>query len=146
MFKKIDTEFNSKIITSSLLSEDGRILIVKFKGEHRIGSEGNPDSLYMFSELLKLYFIFEPLLVIVDLSELNYKWGNTILKITNFFNEIGRDTDEKNKLVIIVYSVQNKEPLIQLNSLLQEGRREFCENITKAESLAKIYVEKYDNI
>ena len=66
---------------------------------------------------MSYYFLFEPIAVIIDLQELQYEWGNTILKTLNLFSEIGRDEYEKRKHTFIITSDKND---IAINSLLKK--------------------------
>lgn len=112
---EIKTYNYSKIKSRIYLDKDQKILFGKFSGIYRPGSKGNDDGLFIFSKICSVYFLFETLsALVIDLTDLEYTWGNTILKSLNFFNEIGRDDTEKEKRVIIVTSESNFDAIDSL--------------------------------
>jgi len=69
-----------------------RVLEVRFGGEYRHGSLGNPDADAMVSWLAELLARAEPDVVLLDLSALRYTWGDGLLRV---FEQIGRfDADQ----------------------------------------------------
>lgn len=144
---KIDLKQSSNITCDATIAEDNTILCVNVFGEYRSGSKGNPDGLYLFSFLVAYYFVFEPIAIILDLSRLEYTWGNTILKSLNFFTEIGRDTDEKNKSIIIIHSPNNRQAIYDVLKFTIESNRILCKDYDEALGVAikKVdeYLEKY---
>ena len=93
--------------------------------------------------LASYYFIYEPVSIIIDIRELEYDWGNTILKSINFFKETGRDEDEKNRQVIIIVSPANKEAISDTLSIVENGNPEICHAYDTAINIASRNVNKY---
>ncbi len=58
--------------------EGARILIIEFKGEHGIGSEGNNDSLFMTTIVRAAMNVWYVDGIVLDFSDLIYEWGNSI--------------------------------------------------------------------
>jgi len=54
------------------------ILVIAFKGEYRIGSQGNPDANYMHAKGDFGADLYHPSGIILDLRELDYKWGDEL--------------------------------------------------------------------
>lgn len=140
---KINLDKSSNINCDFEITEDNTILYVKVSGDYRSGSEGNSDGLYLFSLIVANYFMYEPICIILDLRNIKYNWGNTILKSLNFFNEIGRDEDEKNKLIIIIHSSENLIALTELLKMVANSNRIMCKNYDEALSAAIRNVEEY---
>lgn len=63
------------------------ILEVQFVGEYRWGSAGNPDAAMMVQVLSGLLARVEPDVVLLDVSQLRYEWGNSLLRV---YELIGR--------------------------------------------------------
>lgn len=53
-------------------------LRVAFKGKYRDGAAGRPDAGYMKGIVVTGIEVWDPVSVIVDLSELEYEWGDNI--------------------------------------------------------------------
>jgi hypothetical protein len=141
--KPISLSATSQLSSSFAVNAEGTVILATFSGPYRNGSSGNGDGLYMFSMLAAHYLIFEPICVILDLTKLEYHWGNTILRTTNFFNELGRNSDEKAKRVIIVASESTREALAPIEKSLTEGNRTYCGDVKEALALAQKEVESY---
>jgi hypothetical protein len=140
---RVNLEQISNINCDFSITEDNAILYVKVSGNYREASAGNLDGLYLFSLLAAHYFAFEPITLILDIQQLKYSWGNTINKSLNFFSEIGRDADEKNKLIIIICSEINQPSVLSITNTLIDGNRLLCENYNEASNAAIKYVENY---
>lgn len=139
----INLKNDSHLNCSLSITDDYHILCATVLGKYRTGSEGNTDGLYLFSKIVSHYFVFEPLVLILDLRELEYSWGNTILKSINFFYEIGRDRDEQNKVSIVIPSQNNKHAIKGLLDIITDGRVILCEDYRDAFDLAATYVREY---
>jgi len=79
-------ETNALIHVSFQLATSGKkqvhpTLIAKFTGRYRDGSQGNPDTEFMVSILNKATKIWSPCDIILDFSNLTYKWGNGMLEV-----------------------------------------------------------------
>lgn len=54
------------------------ILVVRFIGEYREGSLGNPDAAFMGAMVLAGLTAWEPSAAVIDLSGLKYVWGDML--------------------------------------------------------------------
>jgi hypothetical protein len=54
------------------------ILVVKFTGQYRDGSLGNPDAGFMNAMIIAALTAWEPSAAIIDLSQLKYVWGDML--------------------------------------------------------------------
>ena len=57
---------------------DRPVLVIRFAGEYRHGSAGEPDARFMFAMLAAAFQAWECWAVILDLSGLSYEWGDDI--------------------------------------------------------------------
>jgi len=140
---RVDLRQFSGIICDFTITEDNTILFVKALGKYRSGSDGNCDGLYLFSVLVAYYFVYEPISMILDVRDLEYSWGNTILKSLNFFNEVARDNDEKNKVIIIIHSDENQQAITGVLKMLKDGKQILCKDPDEAFGIAIEKVQKY---
>jgi hypothetical protein len=143
VFKNLELDQYSALAIKFSITEDENILLAKVFGFYGIGSEGNGDGLFLFSQLVAHYFVFEPISLILDLQELEYSWGNTILKSLNFFSEIGRDEDEKKQKVITIVSDKNSKPISEVLKMVNEDCYLLSNNLTQAINFAEKEVIKY---
>lgn len=58
-----------------------QVLELRFAGEYRAGSEGNPDAAAMKELVITQLARTEPDVVLLDLSRLRYGWGDAILRV-----------------------------------------------------------------
>lgn len=56
-------------------------LIAKFIGEYQDGSSGKPDSRFMAGMVEMAVAIWHPAAVVLDLSELQYEWGDDMANL-----------------------------------------------------------------
>lgn len=133
----------SKIKHEALYNEDRTVLMVKFSGYYNPDAEGVFDGLYMHAMLASHYFIYEPVTIILDLRELEYTGGQTILKSINFFGVIGRDELEQHKRVIIIASRENKAAIDEALSILPAPNQEICGYYETAIRIATQIVNNY---
>ena len=61
---------------SSRITNYFDILTIKYSGKYRIGSAGNGDAQYMYAKGEYGLNCFRPSAVILDLSEIEYEWGD----------------------------------------------------------------------
>lgn len=136
--KKIEIDKISNINSNALIDSEFKFVVLQFSGSYRIGSEGNNDGLYIFSKICSMYFMYETIsLLVLDFRSLDYKFGNTILKSLDFFNEIGRDNEEKNKSILIVVSESNSKPIEKLLNLSTNTSCKVLFNYDEAISIAQ---------
>lgn len=67
------------------------ILVVSFVGVYPPGSQGNAHATYMSAMALQALAAFDPVCLILDLSDLSYVWGDSLLGV---FQAIGQYTNE----------------------------------------------------
>jgi len=125
------------------ISEEGTVLTAEFTGVYPTGSLGNQAGMYMFAMLVKNYFYTSPICIILDLSQLEYSWGDTISSSLNFFCEVGRDKEEMGQKMVIVFSEKNQNSLIDLCSNFSAGNRSFCNEMREAIEIAELEVAEY---
>ncbi|WP_460219416.1 hypothetical protein [Psychroserpens sp. MEBiC05023] len=82
--------------------EDFRFLYCKVMGQIKKGSNGNNSADYLFGKICQYYFQTNCYVLILDFSELQYEFGDRLRKTLNFFNEIGRDLEEKENPILII--------------------------------------------
>jgi hypothetical protein len=143
ILNKIQLNDYSLLKASFASACDDTVLVAKFEGDYRHGSSGSNDGLFMAATLAAHFALLEPVCLVLDLRELRYEWGNTILKAINFFYEFGRDEEEKNKGVVIVASKTVRNALAGLEQLLTSGRRIYCEDFDEALSIAEREAKAY---
>ncbi|MBS1910963.1 MAG: hypothetical protein JST22_03160 [Bacteroidetes bacterium] len=122
---------------------DGTVMIARFEGRYRRGSQGNGDGLFMAAILAAYFAVLDPVCLVLDLRDFDYEWGNTILKAINFFYEYGRDADEKDKAVVIVATGETRRSLDTLEQTIKSGKRIYCEGIEDAMSSAEEEARSY---
>ncbi len=138
-------KFTSQIIKSSISVDSERTyLYAKFEGEYPVGSLGNGEGMFIFSKISAAYFLFDTIVnIIVDLSDLEYKKGNTLLKAINFFEEIGRDLEEKDKKVIVISSSSNYESIKSLKGMTKNKNIILESDLNTAILIAKKDIEEF---
>lgn len=118
-------DFGSNIKLVFKTDDSEGLIVAEVSGDYRSGSNGNNDAAIILAELSAYYLNFEPLTMIIDLSRMNYSWGNTLLKVLNLFKTIGRNEFERELFLGIVYSEQNKSAIA---SLIQCDESDLPEN------------------
>ena len=58
---------------------DGGILLVEIEGVIPVGSLGSPDCRYIRQELGRAILAFEPGAILVDLRQMDYRYGNALV-------------------------------------------------------------------
>lgn len=110
LYKEINhNNFESNIKCHFFVDDNERILIINTKGVIRLGSEGSIDVNKIFINTVGYYFFIEPIALLFDLRDLEYKYGNSINKILNFLQIVGRDDYEKKLPIYFVISSKNEE-------------------------------------
>ncbi len=144
VLKKIELSNFSDISFDIKINEECTTLYSKFSGEYKPGSLGNKDGLFMFSKLTSTYFIYETIVnLIIDLSELKYSEGNTLLKSLNFFAEIGRDQEEKEKQIFVLVSKTNRDRIESVLNLIEDGHYIIFDTVELALEAAEENTKEY---
>lgn len=111
--KRRETNRNVDITQEYTLhgSNNIEVMVLKFCGNHGIGSRGNEDSNYIHNVIFDKwdYTKKETTYVIVDLENFSYSWGNSITKNFHF-------NDYENIHVVFV-----------LGNKCSKGLKELCE-------------------
>ncbi|OSZ78626.1 hypothetical protein CAP35_10355 [Chitinophagaceae bacterium IBVUCB1] len=141
--KEIDIFKISAIKYQSFVTDDETTLAIKYSGIYGEGSFGNLDGIFMHFILAGHYFALNPMVIIIDLTELEYKWGNTISRIINFFGEMEYDGEKIDKKVLVITSKKNHESLNNLSTHLAFGQRYFFNSEEEAMQFAKKEIERY---
>lgn len=143
-FTKIKIEENTAIKSNVFINEECNMILAAFEGDYHLGSKGNLDGLFIFSKITSSYFLYDTISVILlDFRNLNYRFGNTLLKSLNFFEEIGRDEEEKNKMVFIVVSKLNTNPILDLLNMKVKKNHFVYEDYDEAIKDCLYHARKY---
>lgn len=142
-FRKSIIRSHSKIDHEAYYNEDNTVLMVKFSGYYNPDAEGVFDGIYMHSILASHYFAYGAIAIIIDLRELDYTGGHTILKTINFFRVIGRDEHDYKKQVIVIASRENKPAIDEVLSIIPEPSTEICGYYETAIRIATQFVRDY---
>ncbi len=142
-FRKIDLAAYCKLDCEASVSSDGAVLILRFSGDYRPGSDGNGDGLFMAAMTSAYCSLCEPTSLVLDLRMLNYTWGNTILRTINFFWETGLDDDERSRSVVIVATGATLAALESLDRQVTSGTRSYTESIDSAVARAEVAAREY---
>jgi len=73
------------------------VLVIRFEGTYRIGSEGNPDAAFMVAIGNAGVYAFNPDAIITDLSALTYEWGDEMAGVM----DIGCDRRNKPTSLVV---------------------------------------------
>lgn len=134
--------YGSNIKFEAKIDDSDRVLLVNIQGDYRKGSQGNNDADLIYGFVSSYFLIVEPDVVIINLSKLNYTWGNSIIKVLNLMKSIGRDKYERNLNLLIVLSEKNKKYIASLlqceENLLPEN---FYDNLEVALAKAKQIID-----
>lgn len=141
--QKLDLNKLSQIDCTFSISNDQTLLVAKITGSYQEGSEGNIDGFYIFSQIVSYYFIYESICLVLDLRDLKYTWGNTLLKSLDFFNEIGRDNEERNKPVLVVCSDANEQSIASLLNPKKFENLFISKDLDKALKIASERITQY---
>ena len=98
----INYEKDKDLTVDFKIDEDFRFLYCKAIGQIKKGSYGNNSADYLFGKVCQYYFQTNCYVLILDFSELEYEFGDRLSKTINFFNEIGRDLEEKENPILII--------------------------------------------
>lgn len=85
---------------SSRITDYHDILTIKYSGKYGIGSAGNGDAQYMYAKGEYGLNCYEPMAAILDLSEIEYEWGDMMDLVFNIGSNQYIDTEFPIALVI----------------------------------------------
>jgi hypothetical protein len=68
-------------LVDPLQTDRYKILVVAFAGEYPEGSRGNRHGWYVATSTLHGLHAFQANCIILDFTELSYRWGNTLLQV-----------------------------------------------------------------
>lgn len=75
---QIKAEYYTGRISIDKDKYDKKVLIIKYIGYYRPGSEGNPDATYMYALANFAESLYNPEAIILDLTELAYEYGDRL--------------------------------------------------------------------
>lgn len=93
------------------------ILIVSFFGNYPDGSMGNEHGAYIAHMTVHGLLAFAPDCIILDLRELEYRWGNTLLRVfqdISGFKDQDKEQDEPYFPVLVVTSQKSRGGFLSL--------------------------------
>lgn len=138
-----DKEENLNVLFK--VDKDFKTLYCSVSGNIKDGSLGNSTADYLFGKISQYYFQTNAFILILDLTDLIYSFGDRLRKSINFYNQIGRDDEEKKQPVILILSnkcnvgVSSLIEWIKPESLFVE--KTFESAISKSEELFKQLME-----
>lgn len=71
-------------------SYDETVLVIRFAGTYRIGSAGNPDATFMSAMGNAGVEAFDPDVIVIDLSDLTYEWGDMLEMVFSIGDTLNR--------------------------------------------------------
>ena len=92
------------------------ILKISIQGTCEIGSQGGNYGLYIYQTIGLSLLIHQPIGVIVDLTELNYEYGDRILNLFQVFSDVKPHGEDL--IIAYILSEKNKygiSSILQLN-------------------------------
>jgi hypothetical protein len=114
-YKEVNIDLiKSDVKCSFYIDESEKILVIDVEGTCRNKSEGSIDINKIFSEIGSYYFWIEPAAILLDISKLKYTYGNSIVKLLNLPEFIGRNEYEKKMPFVIVLSHENDKGILEL--------------------------------
>jgi hypothetical protein len=99
----------SDVTCKCYVDDTERILVAEISGTCRNGAIGGFDITKAVSLIASYYSWIEPSALILDLTNFEYTFGNSIYKLLNITAFLGRDDIEKNIPFTIVFSKENSE-------------------------------------
>lgn len=91
------------------------LLCVAFHGVYPDGSKGNDHGEFIARSTLTGLTHFEPWGLILDLRELEYRWGNTLLKVFDYVARFERpDPGEPSFPIVVVTSDKCRDAFLSL--------------------------------
>ena len=93
---------------------DGSVLVVSFSGTYGAGSQGNDDGIFISAVTLAGLAAFGGGCLVLDFTEMDYRWGNTLLKV---FDDVSQYMDEPGVAtypVLVVTSDRSRDAFLSL--------------------------------
>jgi hypothetical protein len=76
------------------------IMVIKYSGVYGFGSAGNSDAAFMYAMGKAALAAWEPSAVILDLSDLEYEWGDMLIMVLDIGGDQYRDAIFPTALVV----------------------------------------------
>ena len=132
----------SDVTCKCYIDDTERILLVEVTGTCRHGSIGSIDVTKAVTQIASYYSWVEPSALIIDITDFEYTFGNSIYKLLNIMEFLGRDDFEKNIPFAIVVSNENSQPIFDLINLHESliGKKYFF-NIDQAKEIVESQME-----
>lgn len=103
--KKYNLEDLSEIKIDIYMEEtstynESNTMIIKYSGEYGLGSSGDSDAIYMCAMGKAALSAWNPSGVIIDLSDLSYKWGDMIEMVFDIGSEQYIDSEFPRAVIV----------------------------------------------
>lgn len=85
------------------------VLVVKVSGCYRPGSQGNPDARYIRAMVTAGLIAYDPVCLILDFSQLEYTWGNSLLGVFQDVDTLMNDPEEPEAPAFPVFIVSGPD-------------------------------------
>src|SRR5690242_19364858 len=86
--REVQTQYNCSLTSKFYLNEDRTVLVADFDGVAGIKSEGNACSFFIYCKLAEYLIYFTPLAIVLDFRDLEYSWGNSIMRVFHVSEEV----------------------------------------------------------
>lgn len=96
------------------VTTDGSVLMVSFSGTYGAGSQGNEDGIFIRAVTWAGLAAFGGGCLVLDFTEMDYRWGDTLLKV---FGDVSLSIDEPSVAaypVLIVTSDRSRDAFLGL--------------------------------
>jgi hypothetical protein len=107
-------EIKSDVTCKCYMDDTERILLIEIKGTCRDGSKGSIDITKAISFIVPYFFWIEPSALILDITKFQYTFGNSLHKLLNLTDFLGRNDFEKTMPFAIVISDANSKGVFSL--------------------------------
>lgn len=140
--KQLNLDELSHLRYSYSKTQENSVLIGSFSGSYGIGSLGNGDGIFISAVTLAGLAAFEGGCLVLDFSNMDYKWGNTLLKVFNDVSQYMNEPDAPAFPIIVVTSDRSRDAFLSLVGSTEEGAKEWhfqnmAEAIEAAQSAAQ---------
>lgn len=95
-------------------TEDDSVLVVAFSGSYGVGSRGNDDGTFISAVTLAGLVAFGGGCLVLDFADMDYTWGNTLLKVFDDVRQYKDEPGEPAYPVLVVTSDRSREAFLSL--------------------------------
>jgi hypothetical protein len=90
------------------------VLVAAFSGAYGVGSKGNGDGVFIAAETMRGLIAFDPVAVVLDLRQMSYSWGNTLLSVFQAIDQQMNEEDGPPFPVFVVTSDLCRDAVLSL--------------------------------